>query len=240
MVLFGLIILGVLTAWLVLGPAFLPALPKKELSKKIACRAGEFTKEGVEWISGVRSSWRGEQDLGLRLKSWVQNMDLDRLADLSQPEARLLRTFRVWITLRSDLEAGKIAAELNAFCAKQGVALEWLLEEGSKAEIQQALTALVLFYGLAVRERIEARPLAVLRSWQSAPFSRDQRAFGNLLYVQLVKAGLCTTPAELVFVPEKKWYEHFVDSIRAANEIDRTAVLACTERVLEIQGSGAG
>lgn len=64
-------------------------------------------------------------------------------------------------------------------------------------DMQSVLCVLVLYYGLAVRERMTAQPAAALRAWLEAPGSRQNREFCERLYVQLVNDGKISIPPGL-------------------------------------------
>jgi hypothetical protein len=134
----------------------------------------------------------------------------------------------------SDAEADLVSREIAGFCARQGIELRWLLDDNGRGDMLAALSALVLFYGMAVRERDLARPAAALRAWEDAPLSKQNRVFGSRLYILLVNANLITIPADLLLAPEKIRLTHLADSIRAVIAKDRNALLPFASEALEI------
>ena len=99
--------------------------------------------------------------------------------------------------------------------------------------MQAALTSLVRHYCLAVRERISSRPAACLRAWSAAPLAKENRGFGNLLYIGLVEAGLIRIPPALLLAPEKRRLEHQISAIKSLLEKDPEGLLPYAEQAIE-------
>lgn len=229
-----MLIIFALLAWLIFKPEWMPAPPENEITEKVTYQAGRFKEKSDGWIKQIPPFWKKKASLGVQLKAWAQNEDLVNAAGFSPAQAEMLGGFRAWIMAISDAEADVISGELAVFCAKQDVDLRWVLDDNGKGDMQAALSALVLFYGMAVRERDAARPAAALRAWQDAPLSKQNRAFGSRLYVLLVGANLISIPANLLMAPEKERLAHLVESIRAAIAKDRNVLLPYAAQALEI------
>jgi hypothetical protein len=234
MLMYLLLIVLALLAWLIIKPEWVPAPPNNEITEKMNYQVGKIKEKSDGWFIKIKPFWKKKVSLGAQLKAWALNEDLVSAASLTAAQAEMLDGFKAWITTISDAEADVIARELAAFCAKQAVELRWLLDDNGRGDMQSALSVLVLFYGMAVRERAAARPAAALRAWEDAPFAKQNRAFGNRLYIQLVNANLISIPANLLLAPEKERLAHMVDSIRGVIEKDRKALLPFAAQALEI------
>ncbi len=234
MLMYLMLIIFALLAWLIFKPEWMPAPPENDITEKVTYQAGRIKEKSDGWIKKIPPFWKKKASLGVQLKAWAQNEDLVNAAGFSGAQADMLAGFKAWITAISDAEADVITVELAAFCAKQGVELRWVLDDNGKGDMQAALSALVLFYGMAVRERDAARPAAALRAWQDAPLSKHNRAFGSRLYVLLVGANLVSIPPNMLMAPEKERLAHMVESIQAAIAKDRNALLPFAAQALKI------
>ena len=235
LLLLGLIIL----AWLVFRPSWMPTLPENKLSKTVISQTDQLRKKSSGWYKQIKPFWKRENNLGNLLKAWASNEDLVVTAGFSKVQVGELALFLEWIGSIPDEEANLVAEELSAFCSKQGINIRWLLEDNGRGDMQGVLSTLVLFYGLAVRERYLSLPAAALRAWEDTPLSKVNRDFGNLLYIRLVDADLIKIPSHLLLAPEKDRLVHLVSAIKTLVEKDRNVVLPFAAQVIETkQASG--
>ncbi len=230
-----LIILVALLVWLILKPAWMPAPPKNALTEQVVKQADHVGQASASWVARARSWWKKPVSLGAQLKAWAMNEDVPTSAGFSPAQATDLARFRAWIVSLSDAEVDLLAKELETFCHKQDVNVRWLLDDQGRGDMQTTLAALVLFYGLAVRERINALPAAAVREWEESPLARQNLPFGTRLFTSLVEAEQVSIPASLLFASEKKRLAHMVNAIKAALVKDREAVLMHAAHVLEDQ-----
>ncbi len=233
MILYLMLITLVVLAWLILKPEWMPQPPQNEITEKVIYQTGRLKEKSNGWFKKIEPFWKKKTSLGVQLKAWAQNEGLSKAAGFSASQVEMLSGFKTWMTSISDAEADVIAHDLSAFCANQNVELRWVLEDSGNNEMQTALAALVLFYGMAVCERNAARPTAALRAWEDAPLSRQNRHFGNRLYILLVTANLISIPANLLLAPEKERLAHQVESIKAAIAKDRNVLLPFAVQALE-------
>lgn len=229
LLLLGLIIL----AWLVFRPSWMTVLPENKFSKTVMTNTDQLRKKSRGWYKQIKPFWKKETNLGNLLKAWASNEDLVVTAGFSKTQVGELALFLEWIISIPDEEANQVAEELSTFCCKQGINIRWLLEDNGRGDMQGVLSTLVLFYGLAVRERYLSRPAAALRAWEDAPLSKVNRDFGNLLYIRLVDADMIKIPSQLLLAPERDRLAHQVSAIKAMVEKDRNAVLPFAACVME-------
>ena len=223
----------VFLAWLIVKPAWMPAAPKNKLTEAIFTQADRAGQISTQWTSDLKAWFKKPARLGSLLKKWAADASVPAAARFSHSQQASLAEFRAWVVSIPDAEADGLAAELSAFCQKQGINIRWLLEDRGRADMQAALSALVLFYGLAVRERVNSQPSAALRDWESDPFSRQNRRFGGLLFARLVDANLVVVPANLLFAPEKARLAYLAGAVKSAAASNYEAVLAQVAGVLE-------
>ncbi|MCX6067227.1 MAG: hypothetical protein NT121_15980 [Chloroflexi bacterium] len=223
----------IVVAWLVFRPGWIPALPENKFSKTVISQADQVRIKSRGWYKQIKPFWKKETNLGNLLKAWASNQDLVTAAGFSKAQVGELALFLEWIESIPDQEANLVAEELSTFCCKQGINIRWLLDDNGRGDMQGVLSTLVLFYGLAVRERYLSRPAAALRAWEDAPLSKVNRDFGNLLYIRLVDADLIKIPAHLLLAPEKDRLAHLVSAIKALVEKDRNEVLPFAAQVME-------
>ena len=146
MLMYLLLIVFVLLAWLIFKPEWMPAPPENQMTEKMTYQAGRFKEKSDGWLKKIKPFWKKKASLGLQLKTWALNEDLVHAAGLSSAQVEMLEAFRVWISAMSDAEADLISRELAAFCAKQAIELRWLLDDNGRGDMQSAFSALVLFY----------------------------------------------------------------------------------------------
>lgn len=229
--LFLLVILALLV-WLIMKPSWMPAPPKNALTEKIVTQADRAGQASVHWYGKVKSWFQKPASLGILLKNWSADPALPDAAGFSQNQVTSLVEFRAWIVTLPQAEIDQLAAELDRFCRKQGVNIRWVLDDQGRGDMQAALAALVLFYGLAVRERANSLPAAAVRDWEGAPLTRHNRRFGILLFARLVAAGVLAVPANLLFASEKERMAHMIAALKSAAATNREAVLAQSALVL--------
>lgn len=237
MLTYAILIALVLLAWIVFKPGWLPARsPVRTVTKKVTREAEQIKGQSgkwIDWFRVTRLKWKERSQLGTQLKDWAMNEDLVNVAGFTKAEIDLLADFQDWIRGLSVEEADALGRELSAFCDRQGVKVRWLLADGGRGDMQAALAALGLYYGLAVRERMNALPAAALRAWSDAPLAKENREFGNQLYVKLVDAGRISVPAGLLLAPEKERLAHQVRVIQAEMEKDPEGLLSLAAQVVE-------
>lgn len=230
-----LIVIVALLAWVIVKPTWMPAPPKNAVTDQVARRADQVGQTSAGWFARVQARWKKPASLGAQLKSWATGESIPASAGFTLSQSADLAQFRAWVITLSDAEADLLARELDDFCQKQGVNIRWLLDDQGNGDMQSMLAALVLFYGLAVRERVNALPAAALREWEQSPLSRRNRLFGTHLFTCLFEAELVSIPAHLLFAPEKERLVHMISAIKSAIVSDREAVLLHTAQVLEEQ-----
>ena len=223
-----------LLSWIIFKPGWMPAPPENDISKKVVYQADVVKQKTTGWFKQIKPFWQKKNSLGAQLKSWCAQPDMAKTAGLSSEQVETLAGFQTWVESLNLAQADQIAQELSEFSQKQGIKLSWLLEDNSKADMQAALAGLALYFGLAVRERANARPAAALRAWEETPLSKENREFGNLLYIQLVDAKMISIPSHLLLAPEKERLAHQVSAIKAVIEKDRAVVLPFAAQVLDI------
>jgi hypothetical protein len=228
MFIFVLFITLALLAWLIIKPGWLPAPPENAYQERFSLQFDRLKQKSGVWFRQVKPFWKKKDSLGLQLKTWASNEELT-----AWQQSEELTELRGWIVSLTDAEAGALAQELSNFCWKQGVNIIWLLEDSGSLEMQTALTSLVRHYCLAVRERISSRPAACLRAWSAAPLAKENRRFGNLLYIGLVEAGLIRIPPALLLAPEKQRLEHQISAIKSLLEKDPEGLLPYAEQAIE-------
>ncbi|MCX6068579.1 MAG: hypothetical protein NT121_23005 [Chloroflexi bacterium] len=231
MFIFLLLMVLTLLGLLIFKPGWMPVSIQNSYRDKLFLQARRFEQKSGRWFEQVRRAWIGRQqneNLGIQLKAWVM---IDLAAGQQVEE---LDDFRNWIASLSFAEADSLAQELSVFCWKQGFNILWLLEDNVNSEMQAAFLTMVIHYSLAVRERTKSRPTAALGAWQTAPLSRENREFGNLLYIQLVEAGLINIPAKLLLAPEKQRLAHQVSAIKNLLDNDPEALTPYAEQVIDI------
>lgn len=220
-------------AWLIIKPAWMPAPPKNALTDAVVTQAGRAGQISARYVSNVKTWFRRPASLGSQLKRWAEDETMPAAARFSPSQQTSLTEFRAWLASIPDAEADELAVELAGFCRKQGVDIRWLLEDQGRGDMQTALSGLVLFYGLAVRERVKALPAAALRGWESDRFSRHNRRFGAQLFLRLVEANLAAAPANLLFAPEKDRQAYLAGAVKSAAASSPEAVLAQAALALE-------
>lgn len=231
MFIFLLLMFLTLLGWLILKPGWIPISIPNGYQIIFFRQTRQLKQKPGRWFERARRAWIGRQqkeNLGIQLKAWVM---ID-LAAGQQVEG--LDDFRNWIASLSFAEADSLAQELSVFCWKQGFNILWLLEDNVNSEMQAAFLTMIIHYSLAVRERTKSRPTAFLGAWLTAPLSRNNREFGNLLYIQLVEAGLISIPANLLLAPEKQRLAHQVSAIKNLLEKDPKALTPYAEQVFDI------
>lgn len=221
--------LVVLLAWL----AFSPDWTIESTEKQLAGKWGSLKENSNGWMQKVRTKFQQRSGLGISLKAWAFNQDLDVVGGLSVTQREELSAFRSWLQGLTEAEADAVARELAEFCQRRQVDIRWLLADNGTGDMQAVLSILVLYYGLAVRERAHAQPASALRAWQEAPGARKNRQFGELLYVQLVNAGKISIPPGLLFASEAQRRMHMVDELQALIAKDRDSLLEYAARALE-------
>jgi hypothetical protein len=230
--LFLFIVLALLV-WLIMKPSWMPAPPENALTEKIVAQADRAGQVSVNWYGRVKSWFQKPASLGVLLKNWSADPALPDAAGFTPNQMTSLVEFRAWFVTLPQESADQLAEELDRFCRKQGVNIRWVLDDQGRGDMQAALAALVLFYGLAVRERTNALPAAAVREWEDAPLSRQNRRFGILLFTRLVETGVLTVPANMLFATEKERLAHMIAALKSAAAANREAVLAQSARVLE-------
>ena len=230
-----LVMVVALLAWLILKPTWMPAPPKNALTEQVVKQVDHVGQASTSWVAWASSWWKKPGSLGAQLKAWAVNEDVPTSAGFGPAQAADLARFRAWIVGLSDAETDLLAKELETFCHKQGVNVRWLLDDQGRGDMQTTLAALVLFYGLAVRERINALPAAAVREWEEAPLARQNIPFGTRLFTRLVESDQVTIPASLLFASEKNRLAHMVNAIKDAIIKDRETVLMHAAHVLEEQ-----
>lgn len=233
MLTFVLVIALVILAWFFFKPDWAPPPPEKQIKDKLTRQAGRLKEQSSGWVNRVEPFWKKKASLGRLLMSWALNEDLVSILGVSPSQKEMLAVFQAWIEQLSDAEVGNFAKELDVFCRQQAVDIRWLIDDKGRDDMQKALSDLVLFYGMAVRERANSLPAAALRAWQDAPNAKENRSFGTQLYILLVDEKLISTPAQLLFVPEKERYAHLVNEISELIEKDREALLPYAARALQ-------
>ena len=236
MSIFLLLIVLVLLAWLIFKPEGVSLPHQNEMTEKVSFQAGRLKEKSDGWLKKTKLSWKKKASLGVQLKLWALNEDLETVAVFSKSQKDTLVSFRGWIQSITDAEADALANELSAFCAKQDISIRWLLDDGGKGDMQGALSSLVLYYGMAIRERVNSRPASTLRAWQEAPLSKKNFEFGNHLYVLLADAGLISIPAHLLLASEKDRLGHLVEAVNSLIDKDREALLPFAAQALELIG----
>jgi hypothetical protein len=221
-----------LLSWIIFKPGWMPAPPENDISKKVVYQADVVKQKTTGWFKQIKPFWQKKNSLGAQLKSWCAQPDMAKTAGLSSEQVETLAGFQAWVESLNLAQADQIAQELSEFSQKQGIKLSWLLEDNSKADMQAALAGLALYFGLAVRERANARPAAALRAWEETPQAKENPTFGRRLFVELVDSKLIDIPASILLSTEKERRQHMTDSIRAVLEKDRSAVVACAEKVI--------
>jgi hypothetical protein len=219
-------------AWIIFKPDWLPKPPDNEVTRVVNKQAGQLKQSSNSWVQRTRHFWQKKTNLGLQFKTWITQDDLAQTAGLDQAFLEGLAELQLWAAKIPEAEAGQIAAELSDFCQGRGVELRWLLDDTCSADMRAALTHLTLFYCQAVRERSNIRPLAALRAWEETPQAKENPTFGRRLFVELVDSKLIDIPASILLSTEKERRQHMTDSIRAVLEKDRSAVVACAEKVI--------
>jgi hypothetical protein len=233
MVIVLVLLVAAVAAWLFFQPNWMPKAPETEISEKVTAQAETIKRQSISWAEKVKAQYVKKAGLGESLNAWLAQDGLAEKTGLTKTQARDLADFQLWFENLCSRESDEVAVELGEFCARQGVDLRWLLQDGGKPEMQAALAGLVLYYGMAVRERFAVRPNAALRAWQDNPKTRDSRAFGKKLYIRLVDAGLLSTPADLLMSSEKDREQHLIGAIQGLIEKDRDEVLAHAEAALK-------
>ncbi len=228
-----LLILAVaILALLALKPAWRSRLPQVAVPKEIGAQAGRWQEKSRGWFVEKRPFWKKKLSPGALLLAWATNEGLSSTAGFNDAQSADLSELRRWISGLTPAEQETFAQECAAFCKVERIRLSWLLNEPERGDLQQALSGLVLFYGLAVRERAGARPSIVLRTWQDAPLAKSNRDFGKQLYARLVDAGLIAIPAQLLLAPEKERMAHQVGAIQDLIRKDRARLLPFVAEII--------
>lgn len=221
--------------WMIAKPEWMPSPPKNELSKKLDERVAWVKENSAGWAAKASVLTKKKKGQGALLKQWIQNEDLPQIAGLSPAQIALLEELKGWIMAKSDPEADLFTSELMTFCEKNHVDLFWLLEDKGTADMYTTLTGLVLYYGIAEKEREWAIPSSTLRAWEDAPNAKSNRNFGNKLYVKLVNKGMIKVPAEILLAPDKERLAHQVSAIKDLIAEDRATVVAISAEVLGLK-----
>lgn len=229
MLFYLVLILVVLLAWLVFSPDWTLGASEKKLTSQWA----SLKENSSGWMQKFKAKYIQRSSLGALLKAWAFNQDLDVVGGLSNTQREELSAFRSWLQELTEAEANSVGSELADFCLRRNVDIRWLLADKGTGDMQSVLSVLVLYYGLAVRERMTAQPAAALRAWLEAPESRQNRGFGERLYVQLVNDGKISIPPGLLFASEKLRRRHMVEELQSLIAKDRDALLSHAARALE-------
>ncbi len=228
-----LVLVFVLALWWLFTPAR-PAwisAPLKFNPQKTAEQARERAISTGAWFQHLPALWKKKPTLGALLQAWAQS-DALAATGLNEAQSADLFDFRVWIASQPPAEVEAVAQECAEFCKAQRINLRWLLDDHGRSDMQKSLAALVVFFGLAVRERSGARASVALRAWQDAPLTKANREFGKHLYVELVNAGLIAIPSHMLMASQKERQTHLVNSIKALIVKDRAAILPYAEVVI--------
>lgn len=234
MLLIVLLVSLALLSWIIFKPGWMPAPPENDISRKVVYGADVVKQKGTGWFNRVKPLWQKSSSQGAQFKTWATQPDLAKAAGFTNRQTEILTEFQAWIDSISNAEADLLVQELDGFCNKQGVHLDWILADNGRADMQAALAGLVLYYGMAIRERANSRPAACLRAWEEAPLSNENIEFGNLLYIQLVDAKMINIPSHLLLAPEKERLAHQVSALKTVIGKDRSAVLPFAAQVLDI------
>jgi hypothetical protein len=212
-------------------PTWIPAVEKID-PRKAAGQARGWVNQSGGWFKRLPTLWKKKPTLGALLQAWAQSGDLSAAAGLSGNQLDDLNTFSAWIASLRPAEVEAVAQECVGFCRARGIDLRWLVEDHGEQGMQKTLAGMVMFFGLAVRERAGARASVALRAWQDAPLAKQNLEFGKQLYIQLVEAGKIAIPSHLLMAPQKVRQAHLVSSIKALIAADRAALLPFAEAVL--------
>ena len=227
-----LIVTALVLVWLLLTPDWMPTPPEYLKTNQVTTRANKWVGESNHWVKQQTQKFKQRQTLGQQLSAWANNEDLLTAGGFSDDQKEVLAQFKLFIQALGPTQLEQLAKELNAFCKHENVELSWLLVEDHTGEMQKTMAAMVMFFGLAARQRQSSIPSARLRVWQENPQERSNRAFGNLLYVRLVKDGVLTVPAELLMAPAKDRMEHQVRELMALVKNDRERLLPIVEELI--------
>lgn len=228
MLFYFVLFLAFLLAWQVFNPSWNLGLKKSDLP----AQWGTFKQNSSGWLNTLKAKFTRQASLGASLRAWAFNQDLDVTGNLSSTQLEELTAFRLWLQSLPESDVDEVGRELSDFCLRRKVDIRWLLDDHGAGDMQSVLSVLVLYFGLAVRERMDAQPAAALRAWQEAPGSRKNREFGERLYVELVNHGRISIPASLLFTPEKTRRQHLVQELQSLITTDRDALLIHARRAL--------
>lgn len=219
-----LAVIAVLLLWLIFKPDWLPRLPEKEVKETVEKQAEIVREKTTGWVQNSKTLLLRKTKYGLLLKNWILQEDLVETYQISEKTKDYLSDLQLWIKELEDQEADAIAAEMEEFCNRKGIQLEWLLDARTSTEVSPTFAELVLHFCMAVRERMEYLPHAALRSWEAAPDTRENRAFGQQLFQLMANAQIIDFPSNLLFASDKDKYAYIVDALKNAISIDREQV----------------
>lgn len=227
-----------LTAWLTYKPGWMPTPPDVHLPALPADQR-EWLKsrfeDGRQLIRSFRKSRAGR---GLEFRAWAGVMEQDESTGLPSMELQELKEFKAWIRTLDDQNMDVIAGEIEIFFERQGIDMDWLAGKSEPKDMQKALSTLVAYYGLALRQRMSMRPIAALSAWEKDPLSGKNREFGSRLYQLIASQGRLTLPPAILLAPEKERMAHVISMIQTELARDRSAVVSLAALAIDPQRFG--
>jgi hypothetical protein len=127
-----------------------------------------------------------------------------------------------WLASLSEEQRAHAYRAIAAFCAAEGVDLDWLLSEPGipDAEVRAGLVRAVQLAALAqwqaARVQAQLAALAAYRAWQKAPTSKEQWPTTQKLYLRLSESGAIPAPAPETLLLDESERQAYVARMVAA------------------------
>lgn len=172
------------------------------------------------------------EDPGTLLIAWAAGL---KPALYPQVPGQKLLVFRLWVSRLSSADAGRVAEEIFVLCKIPGLDHGWFREALTHASPDSASSRMVLYFGMAIQERMVVRHHLRLLEWRKAPGARHNMQFGLLLFTGLVEAGWLKQPGEIFLAPPNKRDVMVNNALLETFHKDYSRLAICAREILYLQ-----